>query len=473
MKTRSCTGWASIMKTKVCKASMVLWSWYTNVDIGVEREMQVCQTQPHLVPPLKLTVYDDLPSPGFDHERRNSLSNLLEEGRSLASRASHRASMSISRRRNTMTPISIGAPTDFRRVQSCQTMPPMPTQLDFQPLELSIHRGGKRLSDLPEFDSFLADDGTTQRPPLAVPPRALSSIDLRSRRCHSTASNFSISRKPVGSGVRASVANIEPVIQPPPPARIASGLIPHFSLLRPLEVDVHGEDKYEPVPPVPPFVHQRTESELTLSAVEAVRTSAILDLEVLPKEVAVPKTPARQLKSEDLPFVPSSEDSPRSQDSPSTASLRTFPSRISSLRRPSNSADNRKTIASVPLPDRVSKWFFPEKASAPQAVSLAGENGFDWERTRTLSGTTFGSTTTTTITGGPKHRNPNASISSNFSNPFTPRTSIHSPSISIDKTIESGIYHPAIYEDRPKSRALSSHPVDQHRLNESTIGLAF
>ncbi|KAJ5225949.1 hypothetical protein N7468_007174 [Penicillium chermesinum] len=163
---------------------------------------------------------------------------------------------------------------------------------------------------------------------------------------------------------------------------------------------------------------------------------------------------------------------PLSKDSPSTASSRTFPSRISSLRRPSNPAENRKTIASVPLPDRVSKWFFQEKGYPPPPVSLAGENGFEWERTRTLSGTTVGSTVTT-ITGGAEHRHTNASVSSTFTNPFAPGVSMHSPSISIDKSIESGAYRPAVYENRPKSHALSSHPVDQSRLNESTIGLAF
>lgn len=452
---------------------------YLAVMIGVEREMQVCHTQPHLVPPMKLTVYDDLPSPGLHHERSNSLSHLLEEGRSLASRASHRASMSMHRRRNTMTPVKIGAPSDFRRVQSyqnlpIQTRPIKPTT--FQPLELSIHRGGKRLSDLPEFDSFQADEGTIQRQTLAVPPRALSAVDLRSRRCISTASNFTISRKPVGSGDRcSSVINSESVIQQPPRARMASGLIPHFSLLHPIEIDLPQEDTYEPLPPVPTFVHQRSDSqgsELTLSAVEAVRTSTILDLEILPKEVAVPQTPVGHSESDDLQFESSADDSPFSKDSPSTDSSRTFPSRISSLRRPSNPAENRKTIATVPLPDRVSKWFFPEKASPPKPVSLAGENGFDWERTRTLSGTTFGSTTTT-ITGGGEHRHANPSVSSTLNNPFVPGLSMHGPSLSIDKTIESGVLPPRLYETRPQSRALSSQPMDHPRLNESTIGLAF
>ena len=110
---------------------------------------------------MKLVVYDDLPSPGFDHRRqRSSLSSWVVEGRNLASRASTRASMSW--KRQSTTPLKIGAPTDFRRVDSfhLQSMPEVPDQ--YQPLELSIHRSSQRLSDLPSFDSFQVDD-TRQR----------------------------------------------------------------------------------------------------------------------------------------------------------------------------------------------------------------------------------------------------------------------------------------------------------------------
>ena len=59
-------------------------SIYTNILpalTGVERDMQVCHTQPHLVPPMKLVVYDDLPSPRIHHSRNSlSISSWIEEG---------------------------------------------------------------------------------------------------------------------------------------------------------------------------------------------------------------------------------------------------------------------------------------------------------------------------------------------------------------------------------------------------------
>lgn len=432
------------------------------MTIGVEREMQVCHTQPHLVPPMKLVVYDDLPSPGAHHQHRNSLSSWISEGRNLASRASTRAS--ISWKRHSTTPLRISAPSDFRRVQSFQPPPPLPTK--YQPLELSIYRSGNRLSDLPSFDSFQLDEEGRQRQTLAVPPRALSPTRIHTRRCQSNERPLVVSRKPVGSGNRRSFRNSKRLIEPPQPVRIASALIPHFSIVGPVET-LLPEPESMPAP-----VHVRSvsgESRLTLNTEwpSHVNNNARSPVEPEPQTPLSPK-----IRQEEPNEKPLTNEVPQPRNSPSTASSRTMPSRISSLRRPST-AENRKTIASVPLPNRMTQWFFPSKVSSPKQVSLAGENGFAWERTRTLSGTTVDSTTTT-INGGAETRKPNISISSIFTSGTTPRTSLRGPSPSADKELEAGFCHPTIHAGRPQQHSFSSSHRDDHaQYGDSTAGLVF
>lgn len=425
--------------------------------------MQICHNQPHLVPPMKLVVYDDLPSPGIHHQSRNSLSSWIGEGRHLASRASGRASTSW--KRNTAAPLKISAPSDFRRVQSFQ-LEPSPAQ--FQPLQLKIHRSGNRLSDLPSFDSFEVDENI-QRTTLASPPCALSPDAIRSRRRQASEARFSVSRKPVGSVNRRSLANLEEPIELPPPVRIASSLIPHFCTVIPVEPPLPEEPMPAPtflstlpaVPTTPSHVRSRSEeSKITLDTELSINVS-----NKIPGDHTA-RTPPASRHGEDVTDVPSFKDSP------STASSRTMPSRISSLHRPST-AENRKTIASVPLPSRVTQWIFPGKPSTPKQVSLAGENGFDWERTRTLSGTTVNSTITT-ITGGAMTRRPNASISSTFTNMTTPRTSLQGPSSTVEKEIEAGFVQPTIFEGRTQHYPYSSPLSDNvPRYRGSAIGVAF
>lgn len=116
----------------------------------------------------------------------------------------------------------------------------------------------------------------------------------------------------------------------------------------------------------------------------------------------------------------------------------------------------------------------PTKPSTPPKQSfLPGENGFNWERTRTLSGTTVASTTPT-ITGGPKARN-NSSISSAFSGAITPRTSFQVSSSPAEKEVDSGVCYPTIFEGQQQHHQLSSYHDNGHmRYHESTsIGVAF
>ncbi|CEO60352.1 hypothetical protein PMG11_04983 [Penicillium brasilianum] len=433
---------------------------------GVEREMQVCHSQPHLVPPMKLVVYDDLPSPGVRHQSRNSLSSWLGEGRHLASRASGRAS--ISRKRPTAAPLKISAPSDFRRVQSFQ-LEPSPTK--FQPLQLNIYRSGHRLSDLPSFETFEVDQ-SSQRKTLAVPPRVLSPTGIRSRRCQSSEARFSVSRKPVGSANRRSLANLEGSIEPPRPVPVASALIPHFCTVIPVEPPLPEEPMPTAafIPTIPAVLviptiptHARSGSADS-NITRDTELSILVSNEGSGDDTAQTPTASR--------YGDETTDEPSFKDSPSSASSRTMPSRISSLRRPST-AENRKTIASVPIPCRVTQWIFPSKPSGPQQVSLAGENGFDWERTRTLSGTTVNSTITT-ITGGAMARRPNASISSTFTNGSTPRTSLLGPSSNAEKDLESDFGHPNTFESRRQHYQYPSplsNNVPDYR--GSAIGVAF
>lgn len=416
--------------------------------------MPECQTQPHLVSPMKLVVYDDLPSPSVHNPRRNSLSSWVVESRSLASRAS----MTL-RRHSTAAPLKIGDPTDFRRVQSFQ---PQMTLIHYQPLELKIHQTGNRLPDLPEFGSFQLEADPHRRT-LAVPPPTLAPSGLRSRRCQSTTS--AIARKPVGSGNHRSWDVNEPTIQPPPPVRIASAFIPHFSTVHPVETTLPQPSIASSVPSSSSISTSQSDLEESDAEETAIAFSAewpghsstawaVERDEGLPQTPQTPRATQVHDKHEDEEREEDDEEELFSappcnfKDSPSTASSRTMPSQISSLHRPSlDFDDKRMTIASLPgLSNRVTQWFFPGKAVAPQSVSLEGENGFSWERTRTLSGSTMASTVTT-ITGGTKARQ-HTSISSTLTSASTPRSELRGPSPTVEKDFDLVSSHPTIYEDR-------------------------
>lgn len=124
--------------------------------------MAVMYQQPHLVPPMKLTVYDQMPAtptpPPPSH-----LSKMMSQGRTLASRASERASFSV-RRRPSSRPV-ISNPQPVHAVKR------LPSARRYRPLELSIYAPQNRLSDLPDFDSEavnFTDDGAIQLPPRAL-----------------------------------------------------------------------------------------------------------------------------------------------------------------------------------------------------------------------------------------------------------------------------------------------------------------
>ena len=426
--------------------------------------MQVCHTQPHLVPPMKLVVYDDLPSPSVDHQRHNSLSSWISDGRNLASRASTQASMSF--KRQSTVPLKIGAPSDFRRVEgfsfqpSTPRTPPMP--IKYQPLELSIYRSGNRLSDLPEFDDFEFGEDR-HRQTLAVPPRALSPNGVRAQRCQSANARLSMSRKPVGSGNRRSFRKSEYLPERAQPVHITSALVPHFSVVQPVQTVV-SEGKWIPVTALVEPISNESQLKLDSEWSDHVNDERV-SMEAEPQ---TPLPPTDQDYTSDDPFNAFSFPG----DSPSSASSRSMPSRISSLRRPPTS-ENRNTIAEAPMPNRVTQWFLSNGPPSPKQVSLTGEDGFAWERTRTLSGSTVASTVTTTITGGAQTRQHKASISSTFTSDTTPRASIHAPSRAGDKDLEAMVSHPAIPEGRPPHYPFAPYKGEPLRYDKSTVGLAF
>jgi hypothetical protein len=200
----------------------------------VEREMQICHSQPHLVPPMKLVFYGDLPSsPGGLSQPRSSrsLPPWVHETKSLANRASHRASVLLARRKTQTRPI-IGAPTDFRRVDTPRR------RSSFRPLELSIYSPGNRLSDLPEFGRFDLD---SPDPPSPLPKALMSPFNSAGHRRRESGP-FQLARKPVGSAPsrRGSFATVDLQLQQAQAqtqarqsldAILLSPLIPHFSSL--------------------------------------------------------------------------------------------------------------------------------------------------------------------------------------------------------------------------------------------------
>ncbi|CBF69693.1 hypothetical protein AN6327.2 [Aspergillus nidulans FGSC A4] len=217
---------------------------------GAEREMQICHSQPHLVPPMKLVVYDDLPSPGPPSPSSSFPSWIMDEGRNLVSRASIRASMSF--RRRSTAPLRISAPTDFRVVAGTSSTLPTralstaPAQRPYRPLELSFQDPANRLPELPRFSDFNFDFGLDNDQPqaaaIARPPKAFSFMtdaSYQSRpqtfisHTRQPSSSFSVPRKPVGSGSRrSSLATLELLMErkTPNPTPTRHPLIPHFSV---------------------------------------------------------------------------------------------------------------------------------------------------------------------------------------------------------------------------------------------------
>lgn len=173
-------------------------------------ELELCYDQPGLIPPPR-------PEPRL-HQRSGSRSSILPaqwmaRSRSLASRASQSGSVLVGwmageRAERPRRP-TIGAPSDFRRVQ----LEPDATPERFTPLELSIHSPRHHLSPLPDFSAPDEDDRAADEEWAArAPPRTLSVLSNPS-------SEFRIARKPVGATADhrrnpSSVFGVDWVVQP-------------------------------------------------------------------------------------------------------------------------------------------------------------------------------------------------------------------------------------------------------------------
>lgn len=123
--------------------------------------MKVSHNQPHLVPPMKLVFYDEMPkSPGLVPGSVDKVSHWISQSKDFASRTSDRASLTIKKK---LSKQSISNPVPIRAVDVSLR------RQNFRPLELSIYLPDNRLSDLPEFGNVdFSDAGEIQLPPKAL-----------------------------------------------------------------------------------------------------------------------------------------------------------------------------------------------------------------------------------------------------------------------------------------------------------------
>lgn len=426
---------------------------------GVEREMMICHSsQPHLVPPMKLVFYDDLPSPGSP-QRSSTLPSWIVEGKSLASRASNSASLNI-RRKSTTRP-TISAPMDFRRVEP----PQIRLEPPFRPLELSIHTPGNRLSDLPEFENFqLPEDRLPSPPPRALSPTFESSSSSRHQR-HQSAP-FQFPRKPVGSGSRrSSLATLEQLVELQKP--VADPLIPYFAT-RITNTSPTGSS----------CLHIRGKSE----PLNAYKASSSRDQEgtdqapvaVVCRRQHKPRPSISDLLDRPLPPTPEKEEvsisSPPSTPGPATPSSQAHQSLRSG---------------------RIAQWLQGQSSSSPpssptgQATASNQTFFLAHSRSRTLSGSTVGSFNMSMNGGG-------FGTVTSLSSAITAATTVRGSSDALaEKEIESAVplpvhsakymgttstshvdlepAYPTIYE----SEQQYGYEYDHRSFRESAIGLAF
>ena len=147
-------------------------------DEALEKYREICYQQPQPTPPPRFDFENIRPASRASHRPQ-----WMIEGRSLASRASSRASFTS---RTLARRPTISTPYDFRKVEH-----PNGRTGGFRPLQLSIYLPGNELEPLPVFEE-------ANFPDLAHPPKAL--VKSRSESILSRPStSFTIPRKPVAS----------------------------------------------------------------------------------------------------------------------------------------------------------------------------------------------------------------------------------------------------------------------------------
>lgn len=179
-------------------------------SVVVDSTTEVCTEQPALQPPPVYT--SDSERATFQTSRRpltahhsstsHRHSTWLADGRSLVSRPKSLSAISFTCRRNKGRRPTIGAPSDFRKVQSGR-ISPLRRSPSFRPLQLSIYLPGNELPELPIFwkddieeqdEDEDEDDFGLNRPTQALVKSKSDPILLRH-----PSSSFSIPRKPVAS----------------------------------------------------------------------------------------------------------------------------------------------------------------------------------------------------------------------------------------------------------------------------------
>jgi hypothetical protein len=145
--------------------------------------MKVYHNQPHLVPPMKLVFYDDMP-PTPQQPPPSHLSQLVTQGKNLASRAS-----SVSVRKRPSARPSISGPLPIQPASDL----PLRRRYQYRPLELSIYLPDNRLSDLPDFDVADFDAAGQIQLPAKALVRAKSEEYLKRPRSPAVPSNMTTS----------------------------------------------------------------------------------------------------------------------------------------------------------------------------------------------------------------------------------------------------------------------------------------
>ncbi|PLB37836.1 uncharacterized protein BDW47DRAFT_35032 [Aspergillus candidus] len=432
---------------------------------GAEREMRVCHTQPHLVPPMKLVVYDDLPSPG-PPPRVTSLPSWMMDGKDIrASRASNRTSTisfkkrtsTISFKKRSTAPIRISAPSDFRRVPLLATTTPGNPPA----LELSFNTPGYHLPELPQFEDFQLEENRRQT--LSRPAKVLKPADTgrlsQARSHHRASSSVHLSRKPVGSGSRrSSLATLEHHLERSLPA--PSPLIPHFST-RPSTVTGMTASLYSPLP---------TTTITTTRPDSTGIPGPAFPSDPPPSAIPEPQTPL-QAHLQARPSLP-----PTDEDRPSSSSVQRPPTTSSSSDSPANQTP--------PRTGRVTQWLFntaPTSTSSTTSRTSLPAFPTTWKpsfttdkspfrlRSRTLSGSTLASSASS----------PSISTTNNMTGAAAPNKTTPSPASSTTvfprQTARPSEDHapyqpyPTIYESDDLRRSYYENQSHSH----SPIGVAF
>ncbi|KAE8379909.1 hypothetical protein BDV26DRAFT_258493 [Aspergillus bertholletiae] len=457
---------------------------------GAEREMQVCHTQPHLVPPMKLAVDSAFPRPSASVWRSSTPSLKLDSRP--PSKKPRRTSLTL--KRKSTAPLRISGPSEFRTVSSFATSPKgfhpdsfiLLSPGQFQPLELSFEASGNALPDLPEFDTFQVEE---ECPVLTRPPRTLrTSADISriSRaKSHRPSSSFQLVRKPVGSGSRrSSLATMEQLMDKQVPS--THPLVPHFSACSPAVNDLTTSRHHSGYT----RLNSANGCGVIVSKLEPRKEPQASRVTLPPRTPT--DTTSTNLQDRPLPPIPV-------EDSPSSGTTQRPPTTPTETRPPTTPSENRNprsaTTTTTPTRSgRVTQWLFQSSnKTSPFASSLSPWKSTFTDKTpfrirsRTLSGSTIASSLTS-LTGGfkttpslssnttaaalarPPHTYPHLEkgfdVPTSFSRPYTPK-----------QADESAIY-PTIFESQQQHQ----HPqngYDEFTHNyyttyrRSAVGLAF